>query len=105
MLLFQADPGFTNFAMGMPLPSYREFLAVLRDETIKYPGQVVAVHGDSHISRIDKPLRDKRGNQITNFTRVETFGYPAMGWTRGVIDSESPILFNFETHPWPSVWP
>lgn len=105
VLLFQADPGFTNFAMGMPHPSYREFLAVLRDETIKYPGQVVAVHGDSHISRIDKPLRDKRGNQITNFTRVETFGYPAMGWTRGVIDSESPILFNFETHPWPSVWP
>ena len=82
VLLFQADPDFTNFALGMPQPSYRDFLDLLREETIKFPGQVVAVHGDSHISLIDKPLRDKRGGQITNFTRVETLGYPAMGWTR-----------------------
>lgn len=101
VLLFQANPGFTNFALGMPQPSYRDFLDMLREETINFPGQVVAVHGDTHISRIDKPLRDKQGQPIANFTRIETFGYPAMGWTRGVIDSESPTLFRFETHPWP----
>jgi len=101
VLLFQADPDFTNFALGMPQPSYRDFLDLLREETIKFPGQVVAVHGDSHISLIDKPLRDKRGGQITNFTRVETFGYPAMGWTRCIIDTESSALLRFETHPWP----
>lgn len=100
VLLFQANPGFTNFSLGMPIPSYREFLEALREETIRFPGQVVAVHGDSHISRIDKPLRDKHGHQIANFIRVETFGYPVMGWIHGLIDSESPTLFRFETHPW-----
>ncbi len=101
VILFQANPGFTNFALGMPQPSYREFLDTLREETIRFSGQVVAVHGDSHISRIDKPLHDQRGNQIANFTRIETFGYPVMGWTYGLIDTESATLFRFETHPWP----
>ena len=32
---------------------------------------------------------------------AETFGYPLMGWTRGIIDTDSPTLFRFETHPWP----
>jgi hypothetical protein len=35
---------------------------------------VVAVHGDSHYPRIDKPLLDADGRRVQNFTRVETFG-------------------------------
>lgn len=101
VLLFQADPGFEDFARGLPHRGYRDFLNVLREETLKFPGQVVAVHGDTHISRIDRPLRDGKGQPLANFQRVETFGYPAMGWTRGVIDTDAENLFRFETHPWP----
>ena len=100
-LLFQANPGFTNLAMGVPLPGYRQLLDVLRVETLNFPGQVLVVHGDSHINRIDQPLRDTHGKLVRNLTRLETFGYPLMGWTLAVIDSESPGLFRFETHPWP----
>ena len=101
VLLFQADPAFKHFAQGIGHRAYREFLETLRRETLNFPGQVVAVHGDSHISRIDQPLRDTNGKTIANFIRVETFGYPIMGWTRGVIDTDSPTLFHFEPHPWP----
>ena len=101
VLLFQADPNFKHFSQGLAHDGFREFLELLRDETAQFAGQVVAVHGDSHISRIDQPLRDKQGQVMNNFTRVETFGYPVMGWSRAVIDSESPTLFHFETHPWP----
>lgn len=105
VLLFQADPGFKNFSQGLAHRGFREFLEALRRETLAFDGQVVAVHGDTHFSRIDHPLRDGNGKQITNLTRVETFGYPVMGWTRGIVDSESPTLFRFETRPWPPPQP
>lgn len=101
VLLFQANPGFTHFWQGRGHLGYTDFLDLLQSETGKFPGQVVAVHGDTHRSRIDHPLRDAAGKPLANFTRVETFGYPIMGWTRGTIDTESPTLFRFETHRWP----
>jgi len=100
VLLFQANPDFKHFSQGLAHNGYREFLSVLRDETADFPGVVVAVHGDTHHSRIDQPLRGEDGHILPNFTRVETFGYPFMGWTRGVIDTSNPPLFRFETHPW-----
>lgn len=101
VLLFQANPGFRHFSQGLGHRSYRDFLTLLRDETLAFPGQVVAVHGDTHTSRIDQPLRDAQGKTLANFTRVETHGYPLMGWTKGFIDSEQPRLFRFEAYAWP----
>lgn len=101
-LLFQANPGFKHFSQGFGHRGYREFLETLREETQGFSGQVLVVHGDTHSSRIDQPLRDNLGRRLKNFVRVETFGYPSMGWTGGIIDSDSPTLFRFETHPWPA---
>lgn len=101
VLLFQANPGFTHMAQGFPHRGYRDFLNLLRSESENFAGQVLAVHGDTHISRIDKPLRNARGERLENFTRVETFGYPLMGWTRVVVDDTQPGLFRFDTHSWP----
>lgn len=102
VLLFQANPGFKHFSQGLAHRGYRDFLESLRDETRRFHGQVLAVHGDTHISRIDQAMRDKTGQQVANLTRLETFGYPVMGWTKVIIDSEQAMLFRFETHPWPS---
>lgn len=101
VLLFQANPGFGHFSQGLVHRGYREFLEKLHGETIEFPGKVVVVHGDTHISRIDHPLRNTAGMRLTNFTRVETFGYPVMGWTLGIIDTDSAELFRFEANPWP----
>lgn len=101
VLFFQANPEFKHFGQGLPHQGYRAFLDDLRRETLNFKGQVAVVHGDSHISRIDRPLRDAQGKTVENFTRVETFGYPIMGWTRGTIDTGAPTLFRFETRLWP----
>ncbi len=100
VLLFQADPHFKRFSQGLAHRGYQDFLNSLSAETQNFMGQVVAVHGDSHNSRIDHPLRDAQGKKLPNFTRVETFGYPIMGWTRGIIDTDSPTPIRFEANPW-----
>ena len=101
VLLFQANPGFKHFARGFPNRGYKDFLETLKIETLNFQGKVVAVHGDTHLSRIDHPLRDAQGKRLERFTRVETHGYPLMGWTRGVIDTDNPALFHFESYNWP----
>ena len=101
VLMFQANPGFQHFAQGLPHRGYREFLSLLQEATERFSGQVIVVHGDTHISRIDQPLRDRHGRTNYRFTRIETHGYPYMGWTLGTIDTNSPTLFRFETHAWP----
>ena len=101
VLLFQANPGFRHFAQGQGHRGYREFLEALRHEVEQFAGRVVAVHGDTHWSRIDQPLRDRQGKRLSRFTRVETHGYPVMGWTLGIIDPDDPVLFRFEAHTWP----
>lgn len=101
VLLFQANPGFKHFAQGLPHQSYKDFLGALKEETANFDGKVVVVHGDTHTNRVDHPLRKKSGKRMEHFTRVETHGYPLMGWTRGIIDTGNPALFRFETYNWP----
>ncbi len=101
VLMFQANPGFKRFTRGLPFTGYREFLEQLVSESEDFPGRVLAIHGDTHSSRVDQPLRPPAGETVANFTRLESFGYPLMGWTRVIVDSEKPELFRFEQYPWP----
>ena len=83
VVVMQGNPGFKHFAAGLPHAGYRELLETLREETLRFSGQVLLIHGDTHWQRIDQPLREARtGKKIANFTRVETFGYPVLGWVR-----------------------
>ena len=122
MVIFQADPGWDGSdgtraptrdpktlaendkdAAGNPIPDgYQSFLTTLRDETIAFGKPVVAVHGDSHYFRVDKPLQDATGRRVQNFTRVETFGDHAetnnndVQWVRVDVDSSSRGVFSFQ---------
>lgn len=122
MIIFQANPGFdvsdpkgaptrdprtlaetTLDASGAPLPDgFREFLLELRAQTVAFRRPVVAVHGDSHYFRIDKPLLDEGGRRVENFTRLETFGDNAANgnndvqWVRVDVDPRSREVFSFQ---------
>lgn len=100
VFLMQANPDFKNFARGLPHRGFRDLLTILRRETLDFPGQVLLVHGDTHHHRIDRPLRDEKGETLERFTRVETYGYPFLGWVKAYIDLDAPRLFRFEAHPW-----
>ena len=102
VVAMQGDPGFNAFAAGLAHAGYRELLNTLRDETLTYSGQVLLVHGDTHWNRIDHPLRRPGSSEkLANFTRVETYGSPFMGWTTISIGDEDPALFHFATQSYP----
>ena len=73
---------------------------------IEFGRPVALVHGDSHYFRVDKPLLDRNGFRIENFTRVETPGDNSptnnvdnsndVHWVKVTVDSSNPELFSFE---------
>ena len=116
MLIFQADPGFDGSdATRAPLrdpktlaetdanpDGFQAFLTELRNQAVAFGKPVVAVHGDSHYFRIDKPLQDATGRRVQNFTRVETFGDHQennnndVQWLRVDVDPNSRGVFSFQ---------
>jgi hypothetical protein len=116
MIIGQADPGFDG-SDGTRAPTrnpqtlaetdgkadgFQAFLLKLRSLTIDFGKPVVYVHGDSHYFRVDKPLLDRNGNRIENFTRVETFGDNQqqgtndVHWVKALVDPESKDVFAFQ---------
>lgn len=105
------DPG-----TGSKQSGFVDFVAVLREETNKFKGEVVLVSGDTHFMRVDKPLTDlypaclaatgdcvpfdaavdARGTQVLNFTRVEVPGLNTVHWVLAHIRPASRNLFQFE---------
>jgi hypothetical protein len=101
LIVIQGNPEFEAASAGHPKPGYRDFINQLREETQAFAGQVVLVHGDSHHQQINQPLLDADGKELVkNFTRVETYGYPFMGWTKGTVDASDPQVFRFSPRPW-----
>lgn len=101
MLVIQANPEIEDFSAGKFLPGYRAFLTQLREETQAFAGRVVLVHGDTHSYQINQPLHDPAsGGVVKNFTRVETFGSPRIGWIKATVDASDPQVFRFSPRPW-----
>jgi hypothetical protein len=118
MLVFQADPGWDGTdATRAPTrdpktlaeddanaaaDGYHDFLVALRDQAVAFAKPVVAVHGDSHYFRVDKPLLDQDGRRVQNFTRVETFGDHQenddndVQWVRVDVDPSTRGVFSFQ---------
>ncbi len=96
----QANPNFErNAANDLPtydLNGYTDFLNTMRDETKKFDGQVVYVHGDSHTMRFDHPLNDTDGKSLANFTRVETAGQVDAHWIKLSVNPSSGVLLSIE---------
>ena len=76
---------------------FREFLERLARHTSAFAGQVVLLHGDTHEFTVDHPLSHPgSGQRLTNFTRLETYGSPEIGWVRVVVDSATGRVLEYE---------
>jgi hypothetical protein len=103
MVIFtQADPDFEGKFKRKPgsPDGFAEFRKALLAAALKLGKPVLFVNGDTHLFRLDHPLRDPAtGKPIENFTRVIVFGSPFTRWIRGGIDPSSPQLFQITRAP------
>jgi len=81
---------------GAPRQGYSRFVQQLKRYVAEFAGPVLLIHGDSHEYRVDRPLRDEHDTPYPNFTRLETFGSPDIGWVRVVVDTVAGRFVQFE---------
>jgi hypothetical protein len=87
-----ADPRFRGAAPRVD--GYARYREVLRTRAAWLRKPMLLVHGDGHRYRVDQPLRDRAsGQRLANFTRVEVFGAPEVGWVRVDVDPGNPRVF------------
>lgn len=99
VLVVQADVGFdwpeteeTDESLLPEFSGYRNFMARVIQQTEKFDGQVLFVHGDTHFFKIDKPLY-KPTKLLPNFTRLQTFGSPSLHWVKVTVNPDKEPLF------------
>jgi len=79
-----------------PGRAYAAFVERLKSNVADFRGPVLLIHGGSHIQRVDHPLTDGAGRAYPNFTRLETFGSPEIGWVRVVVDTLAGRITGYE---------
>lgn len=102
VLAFQGDPGFDlpetedqDESKAPSVSGYQAFLQKVVQETEKFDGQVLLVHGDTHFFKVDKPLYGPT-RILPNLTRLQTFGSPNMHWVKVNVNPKRPGLFDIE---------
>jgi hypothetical protein len=103
VIVMHANPRFELPETEKSRRGYNAFLRHLRAETIAFGKPVLLAHGDTHHHRVDHPMIDRStGRPLENFTRVEIFGSPFLGWVKVTVDTAKPELFVLEPLPFES---
>ena len=69
---------------------YAAIVKTLAAESQRYDGEVLVVHGDTHLYKFDKPLVDPdTGRAVQNVTRVEVPGSPFVNWVYVTLNVEN----------------
>lgn len=103
VITLQADPGFDlpetedddeakQWGWNRPESGYKDLMDTVIEQTMQFKGQVLFVHGDTHVFKMDKPLYAPL-NLLPNFTRLQTFGSPNNHWVKVTVDTRSPEVF------------
>lgn len=94
VIALHADP---RFHQRSERNTYHAFLTRVAEHTSTFRGQVLLIHGDTHEYIVDHPLmRAGTSEPLRNFTRLETFGSPEIGWVKVVVDSVAGRFVEFE---------
>lgn len=99
VIFMHANPDFEAFAAGTPPRAYSELLYALRTAVLGFSGELLLIHGDTHVMRVDRPLHDTNGETIERFRRAEVFGSPIPGWLEITVDTEAERLIRVRPRP------
>jgi hypothetical protein len=83
---------------------HQQFVEAVERHVAASARPVLLIHGDSHQYRVDHPLTDSSGRAYANFTRLETFGSPDIGWVRVVVDTAAGTFARFEPRRMRGFW-
>ena len=93
VIALHANPRFHR----RDVTAFASFVRRVAEHTAAFRGEVLAIHGDTHEYTVDHPLRRVGSDEVlTNFTRLETFGSPDIGWVRVVVDTVAGRFVEFE---------
>lgn len=103
VITLQGDPGFDlpeteeldeakASGWNRAESGYKDLMDTVAKQTQQFKGQVLFVHGDTHVFKLDKPLHQPL-NLLTNFTRLQTFGSPNNHWVHVTVDTQRPEVF------------
>jgi hypothetical protein len=96
VLFMQANPWAVT---GPQRHAYAPLLEAVTSETLRFGGEVVLIHGDTHRYRVDRPLLDPGTRRpISNFLRIEVFGSPSVNWVRVRVEKAGGKV-TFEARP------
>ncbi len=94
-LAIHADPRFERSPRAHARTGFSDFVRCLSEEAATFGKPVLLVHGDGHVHRLDHPMRETGSAQpLGNFTRLEVFGSPTVGWVKVTVDPRSTELFH-----------
>ena len=95
LVLHQA-PSPVQISLQVPTSGFRIALSQGLHQAVVVQGAwrpllgAVVGHGDTHIHRVDRPLKDPRsGKPLANFTRAEVFGSPDVNWLQVRVSENS----------------
>jgi hypothetical protein len=97
VLLFQADPLFE-----IPFPfrtGFNAFIAALERRVRSFDKPVLIVHGDSHVLKIDRPLRTPENRILSNLVRLVVPGAYNIEGVLVTVDPSSDPPFAFARVP------
>ncbi len=93
VLAYHAD----MFGLFTGKAGFVQVLAAIASGAEAFARPVLLIHGDSHVYRVDKPLRAAdTGNTLENVTRLQVFGAEDVRAVQITLDPENPALFGFE---------
>lgn len=100
VVTMHGDPGFEG-TLGAR-PGFSRLIDRLTYHASSFAKPVLLIHGDGHEYRVDNPLtRSGTSEVLVNFSRLETFGSPDVGWVRVVLDSVAGRVVAFEPRVMP----
>jgi hypothetical protein len=99
VVAFHANPRFEQPAGSRARRGHEDLVRALAEHARAFPHPVLVVHGDTHTYRLDRPLAIHGAPDLSNVTRLESFGSPMTGWVRVTIDPGRPELFVVEPVP------
>lgn len=94
VVMFHGNPGWGE--IYWKASAYRDVKSLLANEGAELGVPILAIHGDTHVFTVDKPLRFKDGRtRAAHLTRLEVFGSPQRGFVLVTADPKNPELFSF----------